>query len=76
LKREPDMGGFQHAARHLKKISGRNYSRQAVQGLWGRRDKNGFPEFHIFPINGRDHHYLILNEVENWYRQRQTRSHG
>jgi len=76
VEREPAIGGFACTARHLKKISGRNYSRQAVQGLWARRNKNGFPDFHVFPINDRDCHYLLLSEVTTWYHQKQTRAHG
>lgn len=60
------MGGFQWAANELTKISRKKYSRQSVQALWGRRDKNGFPELHPYTINGHDHDYFRSDEVREW----------
>jgi hypothetical protein len=69
---EQHLGGYQEAARKLAEISGRSYSRQAVQGLWERRIRsgNGFPELHVVHINGHEHEYFDLDEVACWYRLR------
>jgi hypothetical protein len=74
---EQHLGGFQHAAHKLTEVSGRSYSRQAVQGLWERRAKsgNGFPELHVFYINGRRHLYFDLGEVAYWYNLRHAKDH-
>jgi hypothetical protein len=63
------LGGFQQAATTLTAVSGRTYSRQAVQGLWKRRTQsnNGFPSLHNYVINGKEKHYFNLQEVINWY---------
>lgn len=69
-----NLGGFQQAARELTRISGKNYSRQAVQGLWGRRLKtnSGFPELHTHTINGKEKHYFDLDEITHWYQTRRN----
>jgi hypothetical protein len=63
-----ELGGFKWAARTLTVMSGKNYSWQAVQGLWGHRDKNGFPELHPYTVNGHDHNYFRFDEVREWYK--------
>lgn len=66
------LGGFQQAATTLTEVSGKTYSRQAVQGLHKRRhqSKNGFPELHHYVINGKEKYYFNLQEVINWYKSR------
>jgi hypothetical protein len=62
------LGGFQEVAHHLTKTFGKSYSRQAIQALWERRLKNGFPEMEEFTINGHTKKYFLLADVTRWYR--------
>jgi hypothetical protein len=70
------LGGFQQAATTLTEVSGKHYSRQAVQGLWKRRNQsnNGFPNLHHYVINGKDKYYFNLQEVINWYKSKKPES--
>jgi hypothetical protein len=70
------MGGFQWTANELSRISGKKYSRQSVQGLWGRRNNNGFPELHPHTINGRDHDYFHFDEIREWYKAHHGAAHA
>jgi hypothetical protein len=66
------LGGFQEVATLLTNLSGRSYSRQAVQGLWQRRLKSQshFPDMHDYVINGTPKKYFNLAEIQKWYKAR------
>jgi hypothetical protein len=62
-----ELGGFQTAADVLTQISGRPWSRQAVQQLYLRRKVNGFPSMYNYSINGKVKKFFRIRNVETWY---------
>jgi hypothetical protein len=62
--------GFQGAADALADISGRNFSRQGTYRLWTRRAFNGFPEQHVWVVNGLEELAFDKKEVLDWWRNR------
>jgi hypothetical protein len=69
-----ELGGFQAAAETLTEISGRQWSRQAVQQLYKRRKINRFPPMVSVSINGKPHKYFILRNVNAWYYREKCRA--
>lgn len=71
------LGGFQQAATALTGVTGRSYSRQAIQGLWKRRiqSNNGFPDLHRYVINGKEKAYFNIQEIINWGKKHREADH-
>jgi hypothetical protein len=62
-----ELGGFQTAADVLSDISGRRWSRQAVQQLYVRRKTNRFPQMYEYSINGKPRKYFRIKNIRDWY---------
>ena len=69
-----ELGGFQTAADVLTQISGRHWSRQAVQQLYIRRKVNGFPQMYSYSINGTVKKFFRIRNVETWYMREKYRA--